>query len=301
VFFFVLILFFAAFSLTAGLLITTLLNFKKNRDRVLSDASLVLVSVILIQLAYAVKVYGGVSAGVWEPYSPVFTTAFTMLGFALFAFSLPVLAHRLVKLRITPFRWTLNGILIVILTGLGVLKDTADISSAPALEAAAFALAHVYAAAVIIVFFKRIEDAVVRSVVKTFLFLLAASTALTAAQVPVLNLLAVPARWREVPYGQLIFIICASTLIVFFTASYFYKPDAAADRDLPVDFVSRFGISQRECDIIALVMQGFSHKQIGGRLFISNRTVKNHIYNIYQKTGAANKVQLLNLIHSDRK
>jgi len=61
--------------------------------------------------------------------------------------------------------------------------------------------------------------------------------------------------------------------------------------------VQAYGISPRECEIISMMIQGFNNRMIGERLFISAATVKNHVYHIYQKTGAANKVQLMNLIN----
>ena len=45
-------------------------------------------------------------------------------------------------------------------------------------------------------------------------------------------------------------------------------------------------------DIIEMMARGFSNSAIAEKLFISTLTVKNHVYHIYQKTGAENKVQL---------
>ena len=45
-----------------------------------------------------------------------------------------------------------------------------------------------------------------------------------------------------------------------------------------------------------LVAQGASNKQIAAALSISVLTVKNHIYNIYKKTGANSRVDLVNLL-----
>ncbi len=47
-----------------------------------------------------------------------------------------------------------------------------------------------------------------------------------------------------------------------------------------------------------MIVQGHVNRIIGERLFISDRTVKNHISNIYRKTGAVNKVQLLNMVRN---
>lgn len=51
--------------------------------------------------------------------------------------------------------------------------------------------------------------------------------------------------------------------------------------------------SRRESDIMALVSQGLSNKQIGERLYISELTVKTHMTHIMRKTGARNRVELL--------
>jgi DNA-binding CsgD family transcriptional regulator len=65
---------------------------------------------------------------------------------------------------------------------------------------------------------------------------------------------------------------------------------------LDSDAVFRFGITQRECDIILQIGGGLSNDEIASRLFISVSTVKNHIYHIFQKTGVHNRVELLNAV-----
>lgn len=57
------------------------------------------------------------------------------------------------------------------------------------------------------------------------------------------------------------------------------------------------GISEREKEIILLVASGLDNREIGKRLFISPKTVKNHMTSIYAKTGAKNRVQLVNLLN----
>lgn len=64
---------------------------------------------------------------------------------------------------------------------------------------------------------------------------------------------------------------------------------------LQVDLVkqlSGFNISQREAEIIGLILRGFSNKEIGDNLFISLETVKKHVSNIYKKLGIRNRLQL---------
>ncbi len=54
----------------------------------------------------------------------------------------------------------------------------------------------------------------------------------------------------------------------------------------------RFGIASREKQIAPKLMLGYSNPEIAERFSIAPRTVKPHVHNIYQKTGAANRVEL---------
>ncbi len=45
------------------------------------------------------------------------------------------------------------------------------------------------------------------------------------------------------------------------------------------------GLSEREVDVLRLMARGFSNKEIGSALFISDRTAGNHIAHIFEKTG----------------
>jgi DNA-binding CsgD family transcriptional regulator len=59
--------------------------------------------------------------------------------------------------------------------------------------------------------------------------------------------------------------------------------------------LEKYRITEREKDIILIVSKGFSNKELCDKLFISMASVKTHIRNIYEKTGARNRVELLNL------
>jgi DNA-binding CsgD family transcriptional regulator len=62
------------------------------------------------------------------------------------------------------------------------------------------------------------------------------------------------------------------------------------------DFFVAHKISNREQEIIELILKGMSNADIEKTLYISPHTVKNHIYNIYQKLGVKNRVQISNLV-----
>jgi len=64
------------------------------------------------------------------------------------------------------------------------------------------------------------------------------------------------------------------------------------------DFFVVHKISNREQEIIQLMLEGMSNADIEKKLYISPHTVKNHIYNIYQKLRVKNRVQISNLVRN---
>ncbi len=60
-------------------------------------------------------------------------------------------------------------------------------------------------------------------------------------------------------------------------------------------FCHKFKISKREQEVLELLLSGKSRREIEDLLFISEHTVKNHIYTIYKKLNIKNRTQLVNL------
>ena len=50
-------------------------------------------------------------------------------------------------------------------------------------------------------------------------------------------------------------------------------------------------LTQREWEVLSLVAQGYRNKEIGSRLFVSESTIKTHLYAIYQKLQVANRLE----------
>jgi two-component system nitrate/nitrite response regulator NarL len=63
------------------------------------------------------------------------------------------------------------------------------------------------------------------------------------------------------------------------------KTDAEADKIA--------ALTNREREVIALVGEGIKSKEIAGRLFISETTVRHHLTSIFDKLGVADRVELL--------
>ena len=58
-------------------------------------------------------------------------------------------------------------------------------------------------------------------------------------------------------------------------------------------------LSERECDVLKLVVEGKDSKVIADKLFLSVHTIRKHIANIYEKLHVNSKAQVISLaIHS---
>ena len=71
-------------------------------------------------------------------------------------------------------------------------------------------------------------------------------------------------------------------------------------RDRPAPVVTGYkapaGLTRRELEITTHLAMGASNQEIASKLFVSEHTVKTHIYNIYRKINVRNRVQALNWI-----
>ena len=60
--------------------------------------------------------------------------------------------------------------------------------------------------------------------------------------------------------------------------------------------LKNYAFTNREKDVVVLLVEGYSYKQISDRLFISIPTVKTHATNIYRKCKVKNRIELMGLL-----
>ena len=65
---------------------------------------------------------------------------------------------------------------------------------------------------------------------------------------------------------------------------------------LPEKLKKKYSLSDREIEIIELLLEGKSSQQIADKLYISKHTVDTHRRNIIEKTGVKNSGVLINLV-----
>lgn len=65
-----------------------------------------------------------------------------------------------------------------------------------------------------------------------------------------------------------------------------------------IDYKTKFDLSSRENEILELIIQGKSNKEIAKQLFISINTVKYHIKKLYQKLHIKNRKEVKSILNS---
>ena len=103
------------------------------------------------------------------------------------------------------------------------------------------------------------------------------------------------------PFAAFLFLLYMN-LVPFFWMKYAFLPYARSmikfvdDTSVLKPIFDKYNITKREQEILRLIIDGKNNKQIEEALFISYHTVKNHVYNLYQKLGVKNRYELMHFI-----
>ncbi|AEV30013.1 response regulator containing a CheY-like receiver domain and an HTH DNA-binding domain [Sphaerochaeta pleomorpha str. Grapes] len=104
-------------------------------------------------------------------------------------------------------------------------------------------------------------------------------------------------RHHAFKLAYLSFSIFVVYLYFFISRRYFQKYEVSYQQlTVQADILRAHGISIREEEIIRLLVQGKTNREIAEKLFISTNTVKTHVKNIYGKLNVSNRVQLFSLL-----
>ncbi len=76
------------------------------------------------------------------------------------------------------------------------------------------------------------------------------------------------------------------------------SPAAAASFVVDRARLDALGITPRELEILGLIAEGLSNREIGARLFVSENTVKTHSARLFEKLGAKRRTQAVQLAKS---
>ena len=95
-------------------------------------------------------------------------------------------------------------------------------------------------------------------------------------------------------------VLYCLTVLIFFKVynSLYASGKTRNENDLTKAFYKEYDISDRETEVMEMLLQNLNNKEIAEKLFVSASTVKFHIHNILKKTSCANRKQLLELYNN---
>jgi DNA-binding CsgD family transcriptional regulator len=107
--------------------------------------------------------------------------------------------------------------------------------------------------------------------------------------------------WGSAPilvFGSVSGVIAVSGTLFFTTILGRSTRHLRATSHAPkcIDLLIRKGISAREREVIDLILEGYGNRRIADELYISQYTVKRHVYNIFKKLGLKSRMELVCMI-----
>lgn len=279
------------FSLMAGMpvIILAIIFYIKNKK-----------SILLTYVLFFMGIYSFIMNGVIIDYiilleidpRPLFLSIlngiFANIGPSLFFICGPVMIHLLFNLKIKAIL-IITIIISIAYELLGVLFDQYDNT----LFGILVIVISVYMLIISVYNFSKIGDKTLKKSLKLIFILSGINLIFLVMQISNIKTIS--------DFGILgfsLFFLTVCILNIIFCINFFSSEPYSNNNEISDSFVTKFGITPREKEIISKLLEGISVNDLGEELFISPKTVANHIHNIYQKTEVKNRVQLINLIKS---
>lgn len=96
------------------------------------------------------------------------------------------------------------------------------------------------------------------------------------------------------------FYVFLAALSIPFGFRRLSRPAYLVDGVVTQHFATEFGLSERETEVVNRLCAGLSNRQIAEVLFISPKTVENHLQNVFTKAGVHSRTQLITLLYANR-
>jgi len=256
-----------------------------------------LVALTLVLLSFLVDLYARV-AGVQAAALPrALSWVLQAAGGILYIVICPYLFHSLVGRALPRWqRWLFLALdALVVVAALASLAVPTVTALPAALAAALFGMI-LYGLVYTAVNIGAIGEPLLRRALVIFLCLTAVFFPLMLVDVAMSALPPHPVFQSMNNLAQPLYFFLLSGLTILFGLRYLNRPAYSEKGRLTAYFLSAFGVTSREAEIIRLLMDGASLSGIGHKLFISPKTAENHVYRIYQKLGVRNRVQMFQLL-----
>jgi DNA-binding CsgD family transcriptional regulator len=281
-----------------------LLAYAKTGNKIIKYYLPFLIS-ITFQLIFAtVLQYQNANLPVHNSYPNVEAKYLYFLGESSIIFTLPLFCHKLFNVSYIKQRNLFFAILYAISLGIifspyfvKYIPQRLELTALPGLiiYRVFFFLTVTYSIFLLILHIRKLTDKLLRMFANLSLLFAVVSLVeiLHCELFPVLKYLPLP-----IPLSPLGYFILNLIFMIFIVQRLFLAPAALIIHMLDAEsysvLVEQYKITDREKEIIGLLINGYQNKDICQKLYISESTVKTHIKNIYKKLGIQNRVQLVN-------
>jgi len=119
----------------------------------------------------------------------------------------------------------------------------------------------------------------------------------SASMVPAILLALIFPALRPLLFG--VYFLALSITVMTFLYMEFARIGSNVPKrheTLSFESLAPYHITEREFEVITLISEGLTNKEMGAQLGISANTVNNHVANIFSKTKVRSRIDLLNLL-----
>jgi DNA-binding CsgD family transcriptional regulator len=309
--------YFIVFTIGFSLIFLGLFIWITNRQDKLKYFILTALSITLILFEQAVTAYDTVN-GIEKNQLNMLLRYISTLGCVLMIYAITKLVMKLLDVENTKRRSKILGLYSILpFLGVTVYYITSNVLFLRIASAIYFASILINAL-FLFVNIDKIDNIVIKSAIRKLIVI-------SLLMLPILIVDTImeklPRIGEEFPLGilsvMIYYVIICSLSIYYITRNYHEIIGALSGNAIPVydkgidksdNMVSKFDydhdlkvlddfkITNREKEIIVLLIQANSYKEISEKLVITMPTVKTHIFNIYKKLGIKNKIELINIL-----
>jgi DNA-binding CsgD family transcriptional regulator len=278
----------------------TILIFLRYKKTVIKHYGFFLLALYLFLIAFAIELYGRISGTAGSPALRNLVWIFQAAGGITYVFIAPYFYHSLMGIDMTKAK----RIAFFAIDALVVTAALANVAF-PALVATEVILNGVlfgmiaYGLVLIAANLGRIADRTLKQALLIFVILSIGFFPFLYLDALAGVMTSLSSLQRFEGFAQPLYFLVLNVLTIYFGLKYFNRPAYMAANEVTEFFCTQYGITPREREILPLLLEGTNSREIADTLFVSPKTVENHVYNIYQKLGVKNRVQLYQLLKSN--
>jgi DNA-binding CsgD family transcriptional regulator len=273
------------------------MTWQRYRKPVIRRYAYFLVSLLLILLGFLVDLYSRIAGLSADATARALVWILQAGGGTLYIVISPYLFHSLAGRSVPPWqRWSFFGLdAAVVLAALANLAFPGVAAIPVALAGALFSMI-AYGLIYTLVRLAGIGEPTLRRSLVIFLCLSALFFPLMVLDVVMSETGFLGALQFLNNLAQPAYFLALTSLSIVFGVRYLNRPAYREHGRLTDYFLSAFGVTPREAEIIAQLVEGANLKGIGRKLFISPKTAENHVSSIYRKLGVRNRLQMFQML-----